>query len=246
MVRPIVALIAACTLFQSLVSAEVFAQQRPTVDKLVATFDDVVFGAEIDATMRATVVAKWQAPLRVSVKGQAKEVHINYLRKHLERVLSLTGLEMGDVSQDDPAETENVSIAFVPEDQLSKITIKGVEPRLIQTLAGPRTCYFLSFRDPPSDIIRSIIVVNNERSSRAINHCLLEEVLQSIGLPNDSDLIRPSLFSDRDSVIAVTRSDEILVRALYDPRLEPGTPREAALEVVRGIIEELDQTLPPE
>lgn len=220
------------------------AQFSPTVDKLVATFDDVVFGAEYDATPRAQVIAKWHGPLRVSVKGQPKKHQLTYLRKHLRTIIDLTGLEMAPV--DEETARENVTIAFVPANQMSKVRIATVDPELIRTLAGPRSCYFLSFREQPDRISRSVVVVNKERTSRAINHCLLEEVLQSLGLPNDSNLIRPSVFSDLDSPAKLSRSDEILVRALYDPRLEPGTPREQALEVVRAIIEELDATLPPE
>ncbi|MEQ8664524.1 MAG: DUF2927 domain-containing protein [Rhodospirillales bacterium] len=220
------------------------AQTRPTIDKLVATFDDVVFGAEFEATPRSNVIAKWSGPLRVSVKGQPKDHHISYLRAHLRSIIDLTGLEMAPV--DDQTAKENVTIAFVPASQMSKVKVATVDPKLIQTLAGPQSCYFLSFRETPDEISRSVIVVNKERTARAINHCLLEEVLQSLGLPNDSDLIRPSVFSDLDNPTQLTRSDEILVRALYDPRLKVGTPREEALVVVRTIIEELDASLPPE
>ncbi len=214
---------------------------RPTVDKLVATFDDVVFGAEIDETMRSKVVAKWNGDLRISVKGQAKESHIKYLRRHLDSILDITGLSISAVDGDE--KPENVTVVFVPRVQMSKIKIDTVDPKLIRTLSGPGSCYFLAFRDPPDAIVRSIIVVNNERSSRAINHCLLEEVLQSLGLPNDSDLIRPSVFSDLDTVTSIQRTDEILVRTLYDPRLTPGMNRDEALVVARQVIAELDAQL---
>jgi len=215
---------------------------RPTVDKLLATFDDVVFGAEIEASARAKVVAKWQEPLRITVKGHHKELHINYLREHLKTVRELTGLSLAAVEPG--SNPENVTLIFVPRIQMSKISVNTVDPKTIQTLSGPGSCYFLSFRDPPDTILRSVIVINNERTSRAINHCLLEETVQSLGLPNDSNLIRPSVFSDLDSETELTRSDRILVQTLYDPRLLPGTPREQALVVARTIIEELDSRLP--
>lgn len=226
--------------------ARLFAQSKPTVDKLVATFDDVVFGSEIDTTMRATQIAKWQEPLRVKVEGKPKPNHIEYLQDHLRVILDLTGLTIEKTEGTDGTGHANVTVLFVSESEMANVKIKapGVTPQLIKTLAGARGCYFLSFKSPPEKIVRSIIVVNNQRTSRAIKHCLLEEVIQSLGLPNDSNLIRPSLFSDLDSVTSFTRSDEILVRAMYDPRLIPGTPRLEALEVVRGIIEELDASIP--
>lgn len=220
------------------------AQPRPTVDKLVAAFDDVVFGAEYDQTMRAKSIHKWLTSLRVKVEGEPRDLHIQYLRDHLSEIGDLTGLSIEPTENNGGTAPENITVLFLPAAKMDKVRVPQVSERQIRTLAASRGCYFLSFRLPPNEITTSVIVVNNQRTSRAINHCLLEELTQSLGFPNDSELIRPSLFSESDSVTSFTRSDEILVRAMYDPRLLPGTPRLEALKVVRGIIEELDSTLP--
>ena len=220
------------------------AQNPPTVDKITAMFDDVVFGSEFFERPERQVIAKWDGPLRVSVKGEALDYHLKYLRTHLKTVIELTGLTMEAV--DTETARENVTISFIPANMLSKVRIETVDPSLIQRLAGPRSCYFVSFRPTPETISRNIIIVNKERRARDINHCLLEEVLQGLGFPNDSNLIRPSVFSDHDQITTLSRSDEIIVRTLYDPRLKPGTERNEALRVARTIIEELDATLPRE
>ena len=105
---------------------------------------------------------------------------------------------------------------------MAKISIDTVDPQLIQTLAGPRSCYFLSFKKPADQIVRSIIVINEQRSIEAIDHCLLEELVQSMGLPNDTDVMRPSIFSDKDRMVSLSRNDELLLRTVYDPRLKAG------------------------
>ena len=43
-----------------------------------------------------------------------------------------------------------------------------------------------------------------------------------MGLPNDSPDARPSLFNDSLEFALLTEHDEILLRMLYDPRLQPG------------------------
>ncbi len=69
--------------------------------------------------------------------------------------------------------------------------------------------------------------------------CLLEEMTQALGLPNDSELIRPSIFNQWDFLQRLPLNDQILVRTLYDQRMRQGMPRDAALTAARGIIAEL-------
>ena len=123
---------------------------------------------------------------------------------------------------------------------MAKVRGGKVDASLVNRLAAPRGCYFLSWKKPPSRIIKSVVVVNKDRDDSGINHCLLEELTQSLGLPNDSDMMRPSLFSDRDRLYELSPTDTILLRTLYDPRMKPGLPRTAALAVARKIMAELD------
>ena len=74
--------------------------------------------------------------------------------------------------------------------------------------------------------------------------CLLEEMTQTLGLHNDSDLIKPSIFNNRSQPTRLNRTDKILLRALYDPRLAAGTLKKHALGIARKVIAEIDAKLP--
>ena len=87
-------------------------------------------------------------------------------------------------------------------------------------------------------------MVNAEREERAIDHCLLEELTQSLGLPNDSNMARPSNISDLDQLIELSRTDKILVKTLYDPRMKAGLSKKMARRVARAIITELHGAMP--
>ncbi|MBT3306581.1 MAG: DUF2927 domain-containing protein [Alphaproteobacteria bacterium] len=67
---------------------------------------------------------------------------------------------------------------------------------------------------------------------------------QSLGLPNDSDLISPSIFSDSSRRTELTRSDLMILKTLYNPRMKNGMPREQALGVAGDILEKLDTSMP--
>jgi hypothetical protein len=219
----------------------------PSVDEMVRYFDTIVFGAELPGVKGARVVAKWPADKQIDIKlqGRFDKEKIAVFVKHLREVAQLTRLKFdvfGGPEHKDRAGA--IDIVFVKRDEMDKVPLPGVAPDLIRKLASSGGCYFISARKPEDTFVKAIVVANVERPAEHLDSCLLEELIQSLGLPNDSDALRPSIFSDRDRLTSLSRVDRILVRALYDRRLPAGTPRERALEIVRPIIAELDVALP--
>lgn len=223
-------------------SAPAMSAGRPSIDHLVGFFESVVFGSEIIPNMKASVVARWTGPLRISIQGRATPAHIQTVQRHLATIQKLTDVRFEKVEA--PDRPENLTIAFLPALEMGNVSINGVDPAYIRQIAAPLTCYFLSFKKPPDTIIRGLIVVNAQRSEAEIEHCLLEELVQSMGLPNDTNMLRPSIFSDHDQLLAISRSDEILLRTLYDERMTEGLGRDEALNVARRIITDWDRRLP--
>jgi hypothetical protein len=224
------------------VPAAADADNRASVDQLITFFETVVFGAELDASMANKVVARWNGPLLIEVKGRATQAHADMLEEQLGVVRRLTGLPVAVAKT--AGKPANLTYVFVPRVQMAKLKVPGVDPDMIRRLAAPGGCYFLAFKKPASAIIRGVIVVNIDRTGAGIHHCLLEETLQTVGLPNDTSLLRPSLFSDLDQLAAPSRVDEIAVRALYDDRVEPGMTPAELRPVLRRVITELDAALP--
>lgn len=215
--------------------------KRPAVEDIVRLFETVVFGSELDPKLASAAAAKWQSPVRLAIRGKPGDRHLEFLGVHAATLEKLTGLSIALAR---PGEEANVTVVFVPRAQMSKVQIGGVEPKLIERLAAPGGCYFVSWQKPVGTLIGAAIVVNTDRDMARINHCLLEELTQTLGFPNDTDLLRPSIFSDHDYLLELSRSDEIIVRALYDPRLKPGMPKAEALKIAPTIIRELNARLP--
>ena len=212
------------------------------VDALARYFDVIVFGAEIEKKLAQNVIAKWDGPIRIVFQGRVRPDYRRFVASHLKTLPALTGLTFRVLKPGQKG--QNMDLVFVPRAQMGKIAISGVDAGLIAKLAAPGGCYFLSWKKPESRIIRVVIVVNSERDIYGINHCLLEEISKSLGFPNDSDLMRPSLFSDRDQLTEPSRTDKILLKALYHPRMKAGLSRTEALRAARKIIAELDYVLP--
>ncbi|MDD9876161.1 MAG: DUF2927 domain-containing protein [Magnetovibrio sp.] len=234
--------------------------QKPTAEQLAAFFDTVVFGAEY-LKSGSKVIQKWTGPVRIQVaamggkmidKGDGKRelklnkrvpdrTHVDVIRKHLKTLLKISKVKVENAKK--LGKQPNFFIKFVPRIAMhAPFLVPGADPKLLKKMAQAGVCYFLTAAKG-GRIVWATIVVNIELPLRDIDSCLLEEMTQTLGLPNDSDLVKPSVFNNRSQPTALNRTDVILLRALYDPRLHPGMAREPAMKVARQVIGELDAKL---
>lgn len=234
----------------------------PSVDELVRYFDIVIFQSEFKTANPSAIVKKWTGPLRLAIRSfdeitvekngrevprlkqvKVKKPHIRFIQKHLNSLIKATGLKTEDVKK--TGKSSNFIINFVPRRQMGNPHLAKADPKLLKKMAAEGGCFFLLWADRTSgNISRAVIVVNSERLLIRINHCLLEEMTQSLGLPNDSNMISPSIFSDRSRRTDLTRTDLIILKTLYDPRMKVGMAKEEALSLARGIIRELNAPIP--
>lgn len=220
----------------------------PPVDVLVTAFDIIAFGSETKTLEGRTTLLRWDTDeIAVNMTQFQKEADrdlkpvpaqdfwAKFAWNHLRTLERLTGLTFVDSIT--VKKRPRLTIVFTPRELLGKVPIPGINAKLQRELSAPGGCYFLSFAGGRMGALdRAFIVVNTDRDGFLIDHCLLEELTQSLGLPNDSDVLRPSIFSDHDTLRQLSPSDEILVRTLYHKRMFAGMSRKAALTMARLLI----------
>lgn len=79
---------------------------------------------------------------------------------------------------------------------------------------------------------RGVALIRAEQPALMREACIHEELAQGLGLRNDSQRARPSIFNDDDEFARLTSHDEKLLAMLYDPRLRPGMSIEDALPLI--------------
>jgi hypothetical protein len=119
---------------------------------------------------------------------------------------------------------------------MAKIYGPEIDPKAVQAGAATGECYSIRWRKVASELFKTIIVVNVDLDPAMVNSCLLKELAQSMGLPRDSDAMRPSIFSKGDHLTQLAPQDQVLLRTLYDPRMKAGLPRAQALKLAPTII----------
>jgi hypothetical protein len=232
------------------------ASKANDFDILLKHFETIVFGNEIEGVDGATKIQKWVSPIRVSVtamqgqmltkNGGARELKLSYvrpdpahvamIRKHLTELVKLTGTtsEKTDKENGKPA---NFMIRFVPRLAMGEPFLDpNVDPQVLARLATPGVCYFVTRAIRSGAMFRALIVANADLPPAQMDACLLKEMTQAMGLPNDSDVIAPSIFNQASTQRELSDSDKIILRALYDRRLPAGTPAPDAANIARDLL----------
>ena len=213
---------------------------RPQTDDLVRHFIEVVFGVEY-ATLstRPDGIAKWFGPVvGIHVQGRQTPQLVQLASKHVQSLAKLTGLRFRTLK---PGETiPNIDLVFLKRAEMGNISGVNLDPRVIKAMVADPTmaCYFLSWRSPPEQIVKALVVVNVETDPVRTDACLLEELTQVMGLPNDVESYWTSMFNPNDTSTTHSPWDELYIKTLYDPRLKPGMTPAQVETVIRPIFAE--------
>lgn len=260
--RAVAGLFAAATI--ALAAPVAGAADRPSNAALGQFFEDVVFGAEAkDLVKGSTVIKKWPGPLRIKVSAmdgkmlpkadggrelklsnrKPSKTEVGLIRKHLKALLPLTGLKVE--SAEKTGNRHNLFISFVPRLAMhGSFLVPGADARFMRRLASGGVCYFVTAASKAGEILWGRVVVNNELPERDMDACLMEELTQTMGLPNDSDIVMPSMFNNNSQPTQINRTDTILIRTLYDRRLTPGMAKADAMKLAPGLLAAWNEKLP--
>jgi len=206
-------------------------------ERLIENFEQVVFHLEIGDEQNLAHVYKWQSPLRYILREEEAEKFFPALRENMTSLSLLSGLvfEVADKTYG----RGNINLHFVPHVEMyetARFYHKGNE--VLQRLVREGAC--IAVASPVDDVIvEDFIIISTDESDDSIRSCLLKGMARGLGLPNVSELIRPSIFSHHDEPLELTINDKILVRTLYDPRITPGMGKYEAMALAREIIPEL-------
>jgi len=208
------------------------------VDKLLANFEHIVFVDEYDDERQYSHIRKWVDPIRIILLGELSDNYRSEIENYSDSLSLLTGLSINVLPES--KHPYNFEIHFVPWDDIEILAKPhSPNPEWLETIIEDSSCLFIYKRNKKYEIKQAFVFISIEEPDDEIKSCLLEEMTQALGFPNDSELIKPSIFNQWDHLQELSINDKILIQTLYDYRLKPGLSREAGLEQARIIINEL-------
>ncbi len=218
----------------------------------IALYDEYVeiAGRFVRRATPATL-RRWERPVRVgllvgeSVPDAVEATDRAYIEGFTSRLARLTGLDMMMAEGEDT----NFLVLFLNREEQetfasrAALRLPGFEPsvmRAIRTTPIDTFCTAYAFSEPedPDRYAAVLVLIKSEHPELTRHSCIEEEMAQAMGLPNDYDGARPSLFNDSLEFAFLTAHDEVLLRMLYDPRLEPGMTAAEARPLLPAIAED--------
>lgn len=188
-------------------------------------FGEIASATEFGAA-DAGYVRKWRQPIRVSITGAPTREDVGTIHNMTDQINSLD-LVPHITILDDGEKGANCVFIF---DSLNNLAKK---------LPGYRTDnYAMFFFDEQNFVIeRSTIAVTAGMIDQpARNHLIQEEFIQSLGLGNDSERYRDSIFQQDWTVVQrPSEMDWLVLEMLYRPELSPGQSIDSAQRALRGL-----------
>lgn len=200
----------------ALVGCQGGARQVPQ-ERIVRFFDDLVFGEDYALDRPAPdTIWKWSGPIRVSILTTGR--HRAIAEAQFRRFAGMTGVSVEILEL--PERSANLEISFV-EDKDFLVNREHVP------------CYARVGQS--NGAIDRVRIVISEKDESLIEVCVVHELMHAFGFPNHSGAIS-SVMSPLHGEKQLTSWDELVLRALYDARLQPGMVREVAMPIARDVI----------
>lgn len=231
-------------LFGLLLCAQPSLADEPfTNTDLLRNFDTIAFGNEYTGK-RYDTVRKWAQPVRMGLQGKD---YPPYLETYIEDVArdltettghpislyySFAKQKAGKLPAGFDSKKVNVILYYLKDDEIPATLAKywKGDAEKVRWMVQNSTC-FANYFTKKSEITAAVIVFPARHPESYHRACAVEEITQILGLPNDSNLVKPSIFNDSSQYFELTEHDRWLLRALYQPAITPGMSRNDALRL---------------
>jgi hypothetical protein len=180
-------------------------------------FVEIALGAEFGDSV--PVIKKWNSDIRIKINGEPTEADmktINDIVADLNELIN--GIKVKLVEK-----SENVNITFTPESDFNSI-----DPNYIPTNYG---FFWALWHDDNYVIYNANIMVSSADITQAErSHLIREELTQSLGLMNDSNLYEDSIFyQEWTDVTNYSAIDKTIIELLYLKKITAGMNKEQVL-----------------
>ena len=219
----IVAMILALAL---VVEYEAQREMPASLDRLTKNFAAMVYDDQAEPGV-ANRLIRWGQPVRVAVTGNVSEASLEEISALLEKFEVLTRVRF----LISPPWRANLTIIMSREnfDRSAPLISRPENVQCVTTTAGGK----------PGSIAGARILIPDDLDAAATTKCMAHELMHALGFQGHPSLLFPSALSNEPSYKTLSINDHILIRALYDNRLDWDMSRTTMVENARSIIAEL-------
>lgn len=207
-----------------------------------ASFIDIALGREYEKSKESRLV-RWKNPIKVHVTSDTGDAYLqnDLLSTHIKHLASIT---KHPILLDVPQSQANITIIFTQHKQMrDKVAQYIGNPKHYEVALKEAICIGTFKNNKRGEIFKGVIIipVDFARENSRFLDCIIEEITQLLGLPNDSDKVYPSIFNDNSIDSYLSPLDYILLKILYSPRLKAGMSQQQVTQALDSALAELNQ-----
>lgn len=183
-------------------------------------FTEIALGAEFGDEI--PVIKKWTDDIHIKINGEPTARDLETLHDIVNDLNELiNGIKVKIVES-----KENLTITFSPESDFAEI-----DPNYVPINYG----FFWALWHDDNFVIydASILVSSADITQRERSHLIREELTQSLGLMNDSNKYKNSIFYQKwTDVTEFSEMDRAVIKLLYLKKIKPGMSKEQVLNAL--------------
>ena len=190
-------------------------------------FRNVVFFTDGGPGWTGKPLFRWQGPVVGIIKGGAE--YRQQVQKLFAEFSKLTRLSF---RLTDVQKKANLKIYFLSKAEIRK-RFNAPKLNCLGRFGGTDTKGYITHAE---------VYISTDTRAKA-NHCLVEELIQILDLTGDINMFEKSIFHDKSTQTSLTIIDKIMLKTLYNPRLNNGMTLLQAMPIVRKVILDIMKNL---
>ena len=201
-------------------------------------FFKAAFGAEYHLAGRVDRIRKYEVPVRIFIDGTARANRVEQLGKIIGDIGRR--IQHIDIAQAASRTEANVIVTMVRDRDLNRTIEKlyGTDrAREIKSSLDPQCLSGFSKNDA-FQIVRSEVLLTIDNGDFVFHDCGYEELLQSLGPINDTD-VPWTMFNDDVSLGFFGIYDQYLMNILYDPRIKAGMTVQEVKDILPAVLKDV-------
>ncbi|TDO96197.1 DUF2927 domain-containing protein [Marinomonas balearica] len=237
-------LLTLCSLWACLLSNNAASIERWQHDSYIeSSFIKIALEREYKETANPKLV-RWEQPIKIFFDSNAGDSAFQkeLLSVHAQHLSHITGVPIDFTLNRNEA---NLFAVFTYYKQMEdKVRQYIGDPNRIRKALNEAVCLGNFSLNKSREIVKGVIIipVDYARQKARFLDCIVEEITQLLGLPNDSNEVYPSIFNDVSTDQYLSPLDYLLLRTLYSPRLTTGLNVNQTKAVLPLIMRDLHQT----
>ena len=212
-------------------------------DYIKSSFLDIALGREYEKQLAGKLI-RWRHEIKIHLESNAgnQALQKELLSTHTQHLASITG---HPITFDVPRSEANISIVFTRYKRMRETVAEYIgDPKKYEVALKEAICIGTFSYNGRGEIFSGTIIipVDYARQKARFLDCIVEEITQLLGLPNDSDKVFPSIFNDNSIDAYLSPLDYILLKLLYSDQLQAGMSHQSVLGKLDLAIADLDKS----